>query len=83
MLQKMKREMGSNMTNSAGDSWSSDRELEPFISNEDSEIFHWIVLTGLCQFIAMSGIVTNIINIICFMKQGFGDPVTISLLGTG
>lgn len=37
--------------------------------------------TALCQSIVVFGIVTNIINIICFVKQGFKDQINISLSG--
>lgn len=51
------------------------------ISDEVTQIVKWVILTGVCQVINMFGIVTNIINIVCFVKQGFQDPVNISLLG--
>lgn len=44
-------------------------------------ICQWIIFSITCQAIDIFGIVTNIINIICFMKQGFKDSVNISLLG--
>lgn len=44
-------------------------------------VFQWIVLSVVCQVIAAFGIGSNIVNVICFSKQGFGDPVNISLLG--
>lgn len=40
-----------------------------------------ILYTAMCQMINMFGITTNIINIICFVKQGFKDVINISLLG--
>lgn len=46
-----------------------------------TDICHWIIYLGLCQVICVFGILTNMINIICFLKQGFKDPVNISLLG--
>ncbi|CAG5129996.1 unnamed protein product, partial [Candidula unifasciata] len=45
------------------------------------EIFMYVMVSGLCQLINLFGIVTNIFNIICFVKQGFKDTVNISLLG--
>lgn len=44
-------------------------------------IFQWINFTVVCQMIDLFGIATNIINIICFLKQGLNDPVNVSLLG--
>lgn len=52
------------------------------ISHNDLVIYQWVIFTFLCQSIVLFGIVTNIINIICFVKQGFTDPVNISLMGT-
>ncbi|CAG5128595.1 unnamed protein product, partial [Candidula unifasciata] len=43
-------------------------------------IFQWIFYSVLCQLVDIFGIISNIINIICFVKQGFHDTVNISLL---
>ncbi|CAG5126559.1 unnamed protein product, partial [Candidula unifasciata] len=43
-------------------------------------IFQWIIFTVLCQTIDVFGVVANIINVICFIKLGFKDPVNVSLL---
>ncbi|CAG5130210.1 unnamed protein product, partial [Candidula unifasciata] len=51
------------------------------LSDEFTAICQWIIFTLICQIIDLFGIATNIINIICFVKQGFNDPVNISLLG--
>lgn len=51
------------------------------ISDEAVLIFTWVVFGVLCQVIDVVGIVTNIVNIICFVKQGVKDSVNISLLG--
>lgn len=51
------------------------------ISDEAVLIFTWVVFEGLCQMINIFGIVTNVINIICFIRQHFKDSVNISLLG--
>lgn len=53
------------------------------ISDEASLIFQWVNHAVVCQVIDVFGVVFNIINIICFVKQGFNDPVNVSLLGTG
>lgn len=52
-----------------------------YISGELELIFTSVVYGVLCQLIAVFGIVTNIINIICFIKQDFENTVNISLLG--
>lgn len=44
-------------------------------------ICQWVLFTGVCQSVDIFGTVANIINIICFVKQGFHDPVNISLFG--
>lgn len=43
-------------------------------------VFTLIVYSVVCQEIALFGIMTNI-NIICFIKQIFNDPVIAGLLG--
>lgn len=52
----------------------------PDIDGHTMLIFTYVVYAFVCQAIALSGIVTNILNIICFVKQGFKDSVNISLL---
>lgn len=44
-------------------------------------IFHWVVFGVLNQMVDLFGIVTNIMNIICFFKQGFAEPVNVSFVG--
>lgn len=44
-------------------------------------ILKWIIYSILCQLMNVFGIVTNIINMICFIKQGFKDTINICLLG--
>lgn len=41
----------------------------------------WIFYSVGCQSINIFGIITNIINIICFAKLGFKDSINVSLLG--
>lgn len=53
---------------------------DPIVSDESLIIFLWNAAL-LCQFICAFGIATNIVNILCFVKQGFVDPVNVSLLG--
>lgn len=52
-----------------------------YISEELERIFTWVVYGVLCQLIGIFGIVTNVINIICFIKQDFKSTVNINLLG--
>lgn len=40
-----------------------------------------LIISVICELINIVGVVTNTINIICFIKQGFKDPVNISLTG--
>lgn len=53
----------------------------PLISDKVLIVFQWIIFSIVCQSIVIFGIITNIINIICFVKQGFKDSVNVSLLG--
>lgn len=52
------------------------------VAQEVMELFTWIVFTWVCQVIDIFGIITNIINIVCFVKQGFKESVNIGFLGT-
>lgn len=55
--------------------------LIPLVSDAELNIFNWVVLAVLLQVIDVFGITTNAINIICFARQGFDDPINISLIG--
>lgn len=44
-------------------------------------ILHWIVWAILSQAVVVFGIFSNIINIVCFVKQGFKDSINVSLTG--
>lgn len=44
-------------------------------------IFTLVVFSTLCQAVNVFGIVTNSINIVCFVKQGFKESINVSLLG--
>ncbi|CAG5126086.1 unnamed protein product, partial [Candidula unifasciata] len=50
------------------------------VSYEARLIFQWICFAIVCELVDIFGTATNIINIICFIKQGFRDPVNVSLL---
>lgn len=61
---------------------SSDTVSSPFVVSDDLLlIFQWVVFVVICQIIDVFGTVTNIINIICFIEQGFQDTINISLMG--
>ncbi|GFO02772.1 chemosensory receptor a [Plakobranchus ocellatus] len=47
----------------------------------DADIVMYVAMMGLCPTIALFGIVSNIINIIIFIKTGFSESITVSLLG--
>lgn len=51
------------------------------LSNEVTIIFQWVIFTVLCQTTDVFGVVANIVNVICFVKLGFKDPVNVSLVG--
>lgn len=51
------------------------------ISDEAILTFSWFVYGAVCPALDVFGIFTNIINIICFIKQGFQDSVNVSLFG--
>lgn len=51
------------------------------ISDQTIVTFSWIVFGALCLGIVAFGIVTNIVNTVCFFKQSFQDSVNISLFG--
>lgn len=54
----------------------------PDVSYQVRLVFQWVCFAIVCELVDIFGTVTNIINIICFVKQGFRDPVNVSLLGT-
>lgn len=56
-------------------------EFDDVTSDSTRVILQWIFYAILCQLVDVFGTVSNIINIICFIKQGFSDPINISLLG--
>lgn len=44
-------------------------------------MFHWIVWGILSQLVVVFGISSNIINVVCFVKQGFKESINVSLTG--
>lgn len=51
------------------------------IDDATTLIYTWVVFTVTCQMINVFGIVSNIINITCFVNHGFQESINISLLG--
>lgn len=51
------------------------------ISDEAITIYSWIAFGGVCLATDIFGIGTNVVNIICFIKQGFQDSSNISFFG--
>ncbi|CAG5118999.1 unnamed protein product, partial [Candidula unifasciata] len=52
---------------------------DEIISDDLRVVLLTINFCYICQFIDVIGTATNIVNIICFIKQGFRDTVNISL----
>lgn len=44
-------------------------------------LFNWIVFATLVQIFAVFGVISNVVNIVCFIKQGFKDSINVSLTG--
>lgn len=59
----------------------SDERTDILVSDHALQIFQWISYTIVCEIIDLFGTVSNIVNVICFVKLGFKDPVNVSLLG--
>lgn len=57
----------------------SSTPLTPAINNELAEILMNVIISILGGFVSVFGIVTNIINMVIFVKQGLNDTVNISL----
>ncbi|CAG5120769.1 unnamed protein product, partial [Candidula unifasciata] len=51
-----------------------------FISDQMRIYFQWIGYSIVCELIDIFGTISNTINIMCFLKMGFKDPVNVSLL---
>lgn len=60
----------------------SENGKSDLLSNDNFRlVYQWVMFAVLCQTIDIFGVAANTINIICFIKQGFKDPVNVSLLG--
>ena len=53
----------------------------PLVSKRVRDIFVTINMAILAQIISLFGVVANIVNIIVFTKQGFGEAMTVTLTG--
>lgn len=53
----------------------------PIVDDQTVIIYTYVVQATICPAIAVCGIVTNVINIMCFVKQGLNESVNITLLG--
>lgn len=51
------------------------------LSDKAKLVFAWVNYAVVCQAIVVFGVVSNIINVVCFVKQGFKEPINISLTG--
>lgn len=59
------------------DIWDKDT-----ITSDETLLWHrWICHCFISQAICVLGTVTNILNIVCFIKLGFQDPVNVTLVG--
>lgn len=54
---------------------------DKLISDYALSIYQWVSHSFLCQVICVFGTVTNILNMVCFVKLGFKDPVNVTLFG--
>lgn len=52
------------------------------LSDDVTVVQQYILLSSICQLINIFGIASNIINIICLLRQDMADPINISFLGT-
>lgn len=60
---------------------AEDHITDPLITDDVRTVFQWILFAVLGQLLDVFGAATNIVNIICFAKQGFKDAVNVSLIG--
>lgn len=52
-----------------------------YVSDEAVLLFKWIVVVAVCEVLDVLCSITNIINIVCILKQGFNEPINVSLFG--
>ena len=53
----------------------------PLVSRKVRDFFVIINMAIMAQIISVFGVVANIINIVVFIKQGFGEAMTVTLTG--
>lgn len=63
------------------DKYREAESSDKVISDQGLLISQWVLFALICQAMDIFGTVTNVINIICFIKQGFKDPVNVSFFG--
>lgn len=54
---------------------------DSLVSRYGVTIFNWIVWAAIAQVVVVFGITSNIINMVCFVNQGFKDSINVSLTG--
>jgi hypothetical protein len=52
-----------------------------FINDEILEMINIILLVFLASAVSLFGIVSNVFNIVIFVKQGLNDTVNVGLMG--
>lgn len=79
---QFRRTFNTNMENHVSNNTSVMGNSGKLLNEQLVIIYNRVVFGVLCQSLAIFGIGTNLINIICFAQQGFKDQINISLTGT-
>lgn len=61
--------------------YSLERPGGGIVSSEITVILQWIIWSTIPQIVIVCGIVGNVINIVCFVRQGFKDSVNVTFVG--
>lgn len=61
--------------------YSLERPGSGIVSSEITVILQWIIWSTIPQIVIVCGIVGNVINIVCFVRQGFNDSVNVTFVG--
>jgi hypothetical protein len=61
--------------------WTMSSSVDAFGISDSTILIYACIIFILCQSLNICGIATNIISIICFVRQGFDETSNISLLG--
>ncbi|XP_005103930.1 thyrotropin-releasing hormone receptor-like [Aplysia californica] len=56
-------------------------QFVPIASDEETDMFKLVNFVILCGLLSPFGVITNVINIVVFVKLGFHDSMNISLMG--